>query len=538
MNKTKRIISFILVLSLVFILSACHKKRPLSSFNVPETFDESKEYNITFWAKNDSNVTQKQIYEDAIATFNTYYPNIHVSLVSYTDYSKIYNDIITNISTNTTPNVCITYPDHVATYKTGENIIIPLDNLINDSRYGLGGSSVKFDSPTKDEMVTKFVDECKLEDNQTYALPFMRSTEALYINKDYVEELGYTIPDVVTWDFIFEVADKAIEENDKYNKAQKEADPNNYKENKIIPIIYKSTDNMMIQMVAQKGYDYSTIDGDILLFSDENMEILMDIAPHAKNKAFSTFKISSYPGNTFNRGKCIFGIDSTAGSTWMGAEAPLQDIPESEIADFETVVRPVPQYDTENVKMISQGPSLCLFNKEDEGEVLASWLFMEYLLTNDVQIAYSETEGYIPVTTKAQNSPIYQEYLNSGSLDSLTHYQVKIDATKMLLENIDNTFVTPAFNGSVSLRDAAGQLIEEVTRNAKKVDKDYIKNTIYPKVISLYRIGKSGKAKFTTLPKETIILFVIFGLTWAGIITYITIDKIKYYKNIQNREKK
>ena len=533
----KKLMYLFTLILIALCISGCHGKESMGSFEVPTKFDTSRDYEITFWAKNDSNLTQKNIYQNAIDNFMKIYPNIHVTMVSYTDYNQIYNDVITNMATNTTPNVCITYPDHVATYKTGENIIIPLDNLINDQKYGLGGSSVKFDSPTKDEMVTKFVDECKLGDDQTYALPFMRSTEALYINKDYVEELGYTIPDVVTWDFIFEVADKAIEENDKYNKAQKEADPNNYKENKIIPIIYKSTDNMMIQMVAQKGYDYSTIDGDILLFSDENMEILMDIAPHAKNKAFSTFKISSYPGNTFNRGKCIFGIDSTAGSTWMGANAPLQDIPESEIADFETVVRPVPQYDTENVKMISQGPSLCLFNKEDEGEVLASWLFMEYLLTNDVQIAYSETEGYIPVTTKAQNSPIYQEYLNSGSLDSLTHYQVKIDATKMLLENIDNTFVTPAFNGSVSLRDAAGQLIEEVTRNAKKVDKDYIKNTIYPKVISLYRIGKSGKAKFTTLPKETIILFVIFGLTWAGIITYITIEQIKKYK-INKREKK
>ena len=38
----------------------------------------------------------------------------------YTDYGEIYNDVITNIATDTTPNVCITYPDHIATYLTGE----------------------------------------------------------------------------------------------------------------------------------------------------------------------------------------------------------------------------------------------------------------------------------------------------------------------------------------------------------------------------------------------------------------------------------
>ena len=42
------------------------------------------------------------------------------------------------------------------------------------------------------------------------------------------------------------------------------------------------------------------------------------IADHAKTGAFSTFKISSYPANFLNAGQCVFAIDSTAGSTWMG----------------------------------------------------------------------------------------------------------------------------------------------------------------------------------------------------------------------------
>ena len=70
-----------------------------------------------------------------------------------------------------------------------------------------------------------------------------------------------------------------------------------------------------------------------------------------------------------------------------------------------------PQYDPQHPQMISQGPSLCVFNKEDPQEVLASWLFTQYLLTNPVQIAYSGTEGYVPVTLDAQNSPEYQDYL-------------------------------------------------------------------------------------------------------------------------------
>ena len=91
----------------------------------------------------------------------------------------------------------------------------------------------------------------------------------------------------------------------------------------------------------------------------------------------------------------------------MGCDAPLLDISEDAIVRFETVVYPVPQYDPENPKMISQGPSVCLFQKDDPQEVLASWLFAQFLLTNDVQIAYAETEGYVPVTEKARLDPAY-----------------------------------------------------------------------------------------------------------------------------------
>ena len=73
-----------------------------------------------------------------------------------------------------------------------------------------------------------------------------------------------------------------------------------------------------------------------------------------------------------------------------------------------------------NPQMISQGPSLCIFNKEDPQEVLASWLFAQFLLTNDVQTAYSETEGYVPVTQTAQESSQYQDYLSREGEDNNT----------------------------------------------------------------------------------------------------------------------
>ena len=166
---------------LVLFLTGCHGSKVMKEFVVPEEFDTSKAYEITFWAKNDTNKMQTAIYEQAIADFNNLYPNITINLRLYTDYGKIYNDVITNISTNTTPNVCITYPDHIATYLTGANSVVSLDELFTDEKYGFGGSELHYDAPAKEELIPQFLEECVIAGHY-YAIPYMRSTEACYVN--------------------------------------------------------------------------------------------------------------------------------------------------------------------------------------------------------------------------------------------------------------------------------------------------------------------------------------------------------------------
>ena len=444
-----------MILVLLLTLSGCHgavvprgAQNTTQAVTLPEELDTSRQFQITFWAKNDTNKAQTDIYKQAIEDFQALYPNITVNMRLYTDYNRIYNDVITNIATKTTPNVCITYPDHIATYLTGADIVVPLDSLFDDPRYGLGGSQVRFDAPTRQELVPRFLEECSIG-GVHYAVPYMRSTEALYVNKTYVEKLGFTLPEVVTWDFVWEVSEAAT---------AKDAD-GNYKVNGqkvMIPFIYKSTDNMMIQLLRQQNAGYSKNTGEIGIFNDTTRDILFTVAGHVSSGAFSTFKISSYPANFLNAGQCIFAVDSTAGATWMGSKAPLLDISADALVDFETAVLPIPQTDPAHPEMISQGPSICLFHKEDPQEVLASWLFTQFLLSNSVQIAYAGTEGYVPVTTKAQSAPEYQDYLSRCGEDNDTHYEVKIKAAQLLMDNTENTFVTPVFNGSASLRNAAG----------------------------------------------------------------------------------
>lgn len=501
----------------LFTLTGCHGSQKRAEFEVPKELEEDRKFEITFWAKNDTNKAQTEIYQEAASEFEKLYPNIHVNIRLYTNYGDIYNDVITNIATGTTPNVCITYPDHIATYLTGSNTVVPLDTLLEDSHYGLGGSEVKFDSVKRDEIVPQFLKECTIG-TSVYALPFMRSTEACYVNQTFVEKLGYELPDVLTWDFIWEVSEAAMAKDENGNFLVNG-------QNVLIPFIYKSTDNMMIQMLRQKGWGYSDENGEILMFSDQTARLLYTIAEHGKSRAFSTFKISSYPANFLNAGQCIFAVDSTAGATWMGSDAPLMDISSDKVVKFKTAVRMVPQFDPEHPLMISQGPSVCVFNKEDPQEVLAAWLFAQFLLTDDVQIAYSGTEGYVPVTLKARNTERYQEYLAKEGQDGKEHYEIKIKASKLLLENVQYTFVTPVFNGSASLRDAAGQLIENTVKSVRRkqtVDDAYIQK-LYQDVISLYRLDQIGggtemKKELGPLPGTAKILLLSLAFVWGCIL--------------------
>lgn len=225
----------------------------------------------------------------------------------------------------------------------------------------------------------------------------------------------------------------------------------------------------------------------------------------------------------------------------MGTNAPLLDISEDKVVEFETVVMKIPQFEPEHPKMISQGPSLCIFNKNDSQEVLASWLFMQYLLTNEVQIAYSETEGYVPVTLKAQQSAEYQDYLARCGEDNELHYEVKIKAAELLLNNVENTFVTPVFNGSASLRDAAGGLIENTVKSVRRgqeINDAYLEK-LYADTMALYRLDQlagrssstsSGKADLGKLPKTSLILLAALIGAWVLIILYVVCSRVKKEK--------
>ena len=116
--------------------------------------------------------------------------------------------------------------------------------------------------------------------------------------------------------------------------------------------------------------------------------------------------------------------------------------------------------------------------------------------------------------------------MNRSGEDNELYYRVKLDATKLLLDNTGNTFVTPVFNGSASLRNAAGQLIENVNKSVRRkqdVNEEYM-DTLYEDVSALYRldqISTSGqKVTFGPLPQASKLLLWSLAFCWISILIY------------------
>ena len=94
----------------------------------------------------------------------------------------------------------------------------------------------------------------------------------------------------------------------------------------------------------------------------------------------------------------------------------------------------------------------------------------------------------------------------------------------------DCTFVTPVFNGSASLRNAAGQLIEDVNKSVRRrqtVNAEYL-SSLYSDVSSLYRLDQIqvSASGLGPLPGVSKALLIGLAVCWVGMGTYVLSEKL------------
>ena len=272
-----------------------------------------------------------------------------------------------------------------------------------------------------------------------YTLPMSKSTEALYYNKTFFEQNGLSVP--TTW-----------EEMEAVCKRIKEIDPN------CIPLGYDSEANWFITMCEQYNSGYTSLDkNDHFQFNNEtNRGFVKKFNDWFRKGYVTTEEIyGSYTSGLFTATegqRCYMVIGSTGGASY---QTPPKDGNDNYL--FETGMATPPQVNPDSPKVISQGPSLCLFDSDNPQEVVASWLFMKFLTTDvSFQAEFSMKSGYAPVIKSVQENAVYKDWLDKASgYNNLTALSVKL-----ALSQSDAYFVSPAFNGSSVARDQVGILMQ------------------------------------------------------------------------------
>ena len=440
----KKIVALILTLVMALSLFAgCVNNNAAlqGNFVIPEGGYDGSPVTIKFYHTMGANLSS--VLNIYIEEFNKLYPNITIEHEQVGSYDDVRNQISTQLTVGNQPNIAYCYPDHVALYNETK-MVVTLDDLIASNIEVTRADGTKETLGLTDAQIADFIEGYYNEgrefgDGKMYTLPLSKSTEVLYYNKTFFTANNLTVP--TTWEELEALCAKI-----------KQLDPTS------IPLGYDSEGNWFITMTEQYGSDYTSASGDHYLFDNDTNKAFVKKFREWYQKGYVTTQ-TLYGGYTSG---LFVNQDATKPTSYMsiGSSAGATHQRPSKGTDgkypFEVGIATIPQVDANNAKVISQGPSLCIFKDSNPQEVVASWLFVKFLTTNvEFQAEFSMASGYVPVLKSVAQNPIYADFLagaNGGD-------NIAALSAKVCMDQVHAYYTSPAFNGSSTARDQVGALL-------------------------------------------------------------------------------
>lgn len=430
------VVLLVLLFSLSFVFAGGDKEDTSTKKEVKGTESvvpyDGSDVNITFYHTMGSNLSD--VLNLYIQEFNKLYPNIHVTATQVGGYDDVRDQISTEINVGNQPNVAYCYPDHVALYNLA-GAVQTLDGYINSTdvvKRADGSEEIMgLTKEQQDDYIDGYYEEGRqFGDGKMYTLPWSKSTEVLYYNKTFFDKNNLKVP--TTWDEMYEVCKKI-----------KAIDPES------IPLGYDSEGNWFITMTEQYGTPYTSATGDHYLFNTkENRDFVKMFRSWYKEGLITTQTIyGAYTSGLFVADSGIrsyMSIGSSAGATHQRPTADSEGK-----YPFEVGIATIPQVNPNKGKVISQGPSVCVFKKSNPQEVAASWLFVKYFTsTVEFQAEFSMTSGYVPVLKSVASNPVYKEFVSKADGGNY----ISALSAKVCLDQLDSYYTSPAFDGSSTAR--------------------------------------------------------------------------------------
>lgn len=372
-----------------------------------------------------------------------------IEVSKQSNYDATLAQIVYDIQSNDQPSLAFCYPDHVASYMTS-GLVLDMKQFI-DSKETVTAKvknkevtvNVGYTQEELNDFVPSYLAEGKgsnfydaaaygFNDDSLLCIPFSKSTEVMYVNMDHLKQAGVDkVP--TTWDEMWEATAKL-----------KAANPGDG----YYPLCYDSEANWVINMCMQNGWDYTTnADANHFKFNNQQVAAWFDqMTTKFNNKEIltkSTFSTegSKYTSDLFKSNGCTFCIGSSAGA---GYQDP-GDL-------FKWAVAPIPGTkvgNEVNSSVISQGPSLVMFDQGDSERAKMTWLFIKDLIDPVNQASLSMATGYNPVRLSSFEIDDYKEFLAETS-------NIKAVTANVAKSLSPNFYTSAVFVGSSLARDQIG----------------------------------------------------------------------------------
>lgn len=406
--------------------------------------------------------------------FELLYPSVKIEIDVVSGYTDMKKATIEDIQGGEAPTMTVGYPDHFAEYLI-TNSIISLDKFIESEEVGYTDEEL-------DDFLPGYISENRQFDKKgTYVgLPFNKSTEALYYNKDFFKEFNLKVP--TTWaEFeevsaeIFTIVNKIVEEQEKETDPEKKKTYSwlgdikaNLNNGEFIPCFYDSGGNMFTTIIHQFGGEYTEavyksngivdVQRGLLKFdtsskSIEGLSYLQNLA----NKNYINLPDAwelTYGSSALCAGKAIMNIGSTGGSSYYS----------DAICNID--VAPIPYKDEDHKYVIQQGTNVCIMSQASDLEKLAAWLFIKYMLTPENTATFAVATGYMPVRASAYEEQDYLDFLDSPAIAAKVH-----KATSQYSQNGWNYFVDAAWAGSADVRTECETAVAQILVDKTDISK-------------------------------------------------------------------
>lgn len=242
-------------------------------------------------------------------------------------------------------------------------------------------------------------------DNQLYSMPFNSSTPIMYYNKEMFEKAGITeIPDSL--EGIEAVGEKLLNEGGA---------------GQVISLgIYGW---FFEQFIGKQGLEYANNGNGR---TEAATAVAFDSNGAAANilTAWKSLYDKGYAPNVGKGGDAGLA-DFSAGKSaiTLGSTASLKQILQDVNGKFEVGTAYFPKVKSTDEGGVSiGGASLWALNNNDDKKTRATWEFVKFLISPESQAYWNAQTGYFPVTTAAQEEPVFKE-----NVEKYPQFQTAID---------------------------------------------------------------------------------------------------------------